>query len=149
MVIQTAHFTRDDNYWVVYILTAFLQSIIHILLKLIYICAHFLTVNNRRYGLCYVKKNYTTVYFPWILHASWGKFSKIVSKCFFQAFSSLSGHLSLFLDVRSENIDWSTSSCIKKSWRISIPAGKQCSPELDSPSFHSSSHPVRNTQCLP
>ena len=30
MVIQTALFTRDYNYRVVYVLTAFLQSIVHI-----------------------------------------------------------------------------------------------------------------------
>ena len=32
------------------------------------------------------KKNYTTVYFPWILRSSRGKFSKIVSECFLQVF---------------------------------------------------------------
>ena len=43
MVIQTAAlFTRDYKYH-------------SYLLKLIFICGHFLTVNNRRYGRCYVK----------------------------------------------------------------------------------------------
>ena len=41
--------------------------------------------------------------------------------------------LCLFLDVHSED-HWSRSSCTRKSRRISVPAGKQCSPELDSPS---------------
>ena len=73
MVIQTALFTRDYNYRVVYVLRAFL----------IFIFGHFLTVNNPRYGRCYVK-NYTTVYVPCILHSSRGKLSKIAWKCFLQ-----------------------------------------------------------------
>ena len=40
------------------------------LLKLIYICSHPLTVNNRRYGLCYTKKIYAIMYFPSVLHSS-------------------------------------------------------------------------------
>ena len=41
------------------------------LLKLVSIFGHFLTVNNRRYGRCYVKKIIPlTVYFPWILHST-------------------------------------------------------------------------------
>ena len=34
-----------------YVLTAFLQTVVHICF-----CSHFLTVNSRRYGRCYVKK---------------------------------------------------------------------------------------------
>ena len=57
MVIQATLFTSNCNYRVVHSLTPFLQkSIVHILLKLIYICGHFLTVNNHRYSCCYVKK---------------------------------------------------------------------------------------------
>ena len=41
MVIQTTLFTLDYNYRVVYVLTAFLQSVI------LNISGHFLTVNNR------------------------------------------------------------------------------------------------------
>ena len=41
MVIQSALFTRDYNY--------------RYLLKLISICGHFQTVNNRRYGRCHIK----------------------------------------------------------------------------------------------
>ena len=33
------------------------------LLKLVYICGHFLTVNNRRYGRCCVNKSYLCVLF--------------------------------------------------------------------------------------
>ena len=33
----------------------FLKKYRSYLLKLIYICGHFLTVTNRRYGRCYVK----------------------------------------------------------------------------------------------
>jgi len=40
--------------------------------------------------------------------------------------------LCLFLDVRSED-HWSRSSCTRKSWRISVPAGKQCSPRVRFP----------------
>ena len=78
MVIQTALFTRDYNYRVVYVLRAFM----------IFIFGHFLTVNNRRYGRCYVK-NYTTVYVPCILHSSRGKLSKIVPKHFLQVLNTL------------------------------------------------------------
>ena len=56
------------------------------LLKLISICGHFLTVNNPRYGRCYVKYVIPLCSFPWILHSSRGKFSKIVWKCFSQVF---------------------------------------------------------------
>ena len=54
--------------------------------------------------------------------------------------------LCLFLDVRIED-HWSRSSCTRKSWRISVPAAKQCSPELDSPVVSSSVRSVRNLQC--
>ena len=47
IVIQTALFTSDYNYRAVHVLTSFLQSIVRI-------CGHFLIINNRRYGLCYV-----------------------------------------------------------------------------------------------
>ena len=93
MVIQTAFFTRDYNYQVVYVLTACLQSIVHTLylLKLIYICGHFLTVNKCCYGRCYMYIEKIYMYFPSLLHswvyASRGKFSKIVSKCFLQVFN--------------------------------------------------------------
>ena len=57
MVIQTALFTPDCNYRVVYVLTAFLQSIVHICGKwCTVVTTFFLSVNNRRYGRCYVKK---------------------------------------------------------------------------------------------
>ena len=57
MAIQTALFTHDYNYRVVLVLIAFLLAEYRsYLLKLIYICGHFLTVNNRRYGRCYVRK---------------------------------------------------------------------------------------------
>lgn len=57
MVIQTMLFTSNYNYRVVHVLTPFPQSIYcSYLLKLIYIYGHFLTVNNRRYGRCYVEK---------------------------------------------------------------------------------------------
>ena len=46
MVIWTTLFTRCYNYRVVHVLTAFLESVVHILLKLIYFCDHFLTVNS-------------------------------------------------------------------------------------------------------
>ena len=52
-MIQTALFTRDYNYRVVHVLTA--TKYRSYLLKLIYVCGHFVTVNNRRYGRCYVK----------------------------------------------------------------------------------------------
>ena len=39
--------------------------------------------------------------------------------------------LCLFLVVRSKD-HWRRSSCTRKFWRISVPAGKQCSRELDS-----------------
>ena len=56
MVIQTALFTHEYNYRVVHVLIAFLQSTVHICsVKLVYICGHFLTVNNRCYGRCYIK----------------------------------------------------------------------------------------------
>ena len=42
MVNQTTLLTLDYNYRDVHVLTAF--------------CSHFLTVNNHRYGRCYVKK---------------------------------------------------------------------------------------------
>ena len=43
--------------------------------------------------------------------------------------------LCLFLGVRSE-VHWSSHrfSCTRKLWRVSVPASKQCSPELVSPS---------------
>ena len=56
------------------------------LLKLISIFGHFLTVNNRPYGRCYVKEIIPLFSFLWISHLCRGKFSKIVSKCFLQVF---------------------------------------------------------------
>ena len=47
---------RLVNYQVVHVLTAFLLYR-SFLLKLIYICGHFLTVSNRRYGRCYTIVN--------------------------------------------------------------------------------------------
>ena len=58
-------------------------------LTLISICGHFPTVNNRFYGHCYIKKSYTTVYFPWILHLSRGNFSKIVQNFFYRCSRAL------------------------------------------------------------
>ena len=56
IVIQTALFTRDYNYRVAYVSTDSIPTKYRLyLLKLISIFGHFLTVNNRRYGRCYVK----------------------------------------------------------------------------------------------
>ena len=69
MAIQEMHFTSNCNYHSVHFFTALLQSIIHMLLKLIYSCTHFLTLNNRCYGCYYVKilltlysLNFTLIY---------------------------------------------------------------------------------------
>ena len=51
MVIETRLFTRDYSYR-----NSLSTKHRSYLLKLIYICGHFLTVNNRRYGHCYVRK---------------------------------------------------------------------------------------------
>ena len=40
--------------------------------------------------------------------------------------------LCLFLDVRNGD-HWSRSSCTRKSWRVSVPAAKQCSPRVRFP----------------
>ena len=57
VVIQTTVFTSNYNYrGIVHVLTPFSTKYRSYLLKLIHICGHFPTVNNRRYGHCYVKK---------------------------------------------------------------------------------------------
>ena len=88
MVIQTTLFTRYYSYRVVYV-CSFSTKYHSFLLKLIYICSicgHFLTgCKQPSLWPLLCKKNYTTVYFPWISHSSRGKYSKI-SKCFSQVF---------------------------------------------------------------
>ena len=54
IVIQTALFTCDYNYGVAS-LNSLPSKYCLYLLKLMSIFGHFLTVNNRRYGHCYVK----------------------------------------------------------------------------------------------
>ena len=56
MMVQTTVYTSNYNYRVVHVVNAFSTKCRSYLLKLIYICGHYLTVNNRRYGRCYVKK---------------------------------------------------------------------------------------------
>ena len=57
MVIQTTLFTSNYDYVSsCACLNTFPTEYGSYLLKLIYICDHFPTVNNRRYGRCYVEK---------------------------------------------------------------------------------------------
>ena len=55
IVIQTTLFPRDYNYRVAYVFNSLPTKYCLYLLKLISIFGHFLTVNNRRYGHCYIK----------------------------------------------------------------------------------------------
>ena len=88
-VIQTALFTLDCNYRIVHVLRAFLQSIIHICENWSTFGVTFWLYAAVAMAILLHKKNYTTVYFPWILHSSICKFSKVVSKCFLQVFKDL------------------------------------------------------------
>ena len=84
MVIQTALFTRDYNCRAVYVLTALVQIIVHIETDLYLWSLSDCKQPSLWPLLCQIY--YTTVHFPWILHSSRGKFSKIVWKCFSQVF---------------------------------------------------------------
>ena len=100
MVIQTTLFRRDDNYWVVYVLTAFLQSIVYIYIETD--LPHFWSLSDRKQLSLWPllrKKNYTTVYFPWILHSATGKFRKIIPKCFLQVFKGFNYYMCVFRNI--------------------------------------------------
>ena len=93
IVIQTALFTRDYNYGVAYVITAFPLSIVYIY----WIDVHFWSLSDCKQPSLWplLRKNYyTTVYFPWILHSTRRKFSKIVSKCFLQVFKGFRYYVS-------------------------------------------------------
>ena len=69
MVIQTALLTRDYNYRVVLCLNSLSTKYHSYLLKLSYICGQFLTVNNRHYGCCYVKKILLCTFLEFCTHS--------------------------------------------------------------------------------
>ena len=108
VTFQTTLFTRDYNYRVVYVLTAFLQST----------DLHFWSSSDCKQPSLrplQPKKNYTTVYFPWILHPARDKFSKIVSKSFLRVFKGFKYY------VFKTSCFWRISSFFSLSSLLIIP----------------------------
>ena len=95
-VIQTALFTLDYNYWVVHVLAAFLQSIVHICWNWSAFVTTLCCKQPSRWPLLR-KKVIPMCTLLEFLHSSRGKFSKIVSKCFFQVFNGFKYILCFFL----------------------------------------------------
>ena len=86
MVIQaTLLFKSNYNFRVKCVLTTFFYIVSFMLFEsnLIFICAHFLTVNKRYFGHCHIKK-YTSVFLPWISQSSKRKLGRSFQNTFYK-----------------------------------------------------------------
>ena len=95
IVIQTALFTRDYNYRVAYVSTDSIPTKYRLyLLKLISIFGHFLTVNNRPYGRCYVEIIMPLCTFPEFYTHLEAKSAKSFQNAFLQVFKGFKYYIS-------------------------------------------------------